>query len=127
MLHKLIIIISIALLIWYLYIYAPQVGPIYKKFVLAYIVPICFFTFFFSYNCMLTYFHKKGAFTSEQAMDFYRICSKSGIFFVGDTDMEKAKDIYFSIFGTDKYLGEGTLLSHMTDVYNVGKEITEKQ
>ena len=40
--------------------------------------------------------------------------------------MEKAEDIYFSIFGTDKYLGEGTLISHMTKIYNIGKEIIEK-
>lgn len=125
MLQEAIIVAAIILLIVYLIIYTHYYPG--KKIFFAYGVPLFLFTFFFLYNCLLTYFHKKGAFTSEQAMDFYRICSKSGIFFGGDTDMEKAKDIYFSIFGTDKYLGDGTLLSHMTDVYNTGKKITEKQ
>ena len=121
------IIVSIVLLLGFLAIYSlteTDYSP--KKFVFAYVIPIFLFTFFFSYNYLLTYCYKKGAFKSKQAIEFYRMCNKSGISFLGDTNMEKAEDIYFSIFGTDKYLGEGTLISHMTKIYNIGKEIIEK-
>lgn len=125
MLYRSTIIVAIVLLIGYLAVYTHYYPG--KKIFFAYGVPLFLFALFFSYNCLLTYFHKKGVFTSEQATDFYRMCNESGISFSGDTDMEKAEDIYFAIFGTDKYKGEGTLLSHMADIYNAGKEITEKQ
>ena len=120
-----VVIIAVVLLVVYLIMFSLSRNR-YKIF-FSFIIPAVFFTIFFAYNCLLTYFHKKGAFTLEQAAEFYRKCSQSGIVFSGDTNMEKAKDIYFSVFGTDKYLGENTLLSHMVKIYNAGKEIAEKQ
>lgn len=125
LLHKSVIVVSIIILLGFFVLYSHMYS--YDAAIFSYILPFSLFIFFLSYNCLLTYFHKKGAFTSEQAAEFYIMCNDAGIFFPDDTDMEKAKDIYFVIFGTDKYSGVGALLNHMADIYNSGKETTEKQ
>ena len=125
LLHKSIIIVSIIILFGFFVIYSHMFS--YDAAIFTYIVPLSLFVFFLSYNSLLTYFHKKGTFTSEQATEFYIMCNDAGIVFSENTNIEKAQDIYFVIFGTDKYTGEGTLLNHMADIYNFGMEITEKQ
>lgn len=125
LLHKSIIVVAVILLIGFMVLYSHMYS--YDAAIFSYIVPFSLFIFFLSYNCLLTYFHKKGAFTPEQASEFYVMCNDAGIFFPDDVNMKKAEDIYFIIFGTDKYTGDGTLLNHMADIYNSGKEITEKQ
>ena len=125
LLHKSIIFVSIIILLGFFVLYSHMYS--YDAAIFSYILSLSLFIFFLSYNCLLTHFHKKRAFTSEQASEFYIMCNDAGIFFPDDTNKEKAEDIYFVIFGTDKYTGDGTLLEHMVDIYNSGKETTEKQ
>lgn len=93
---------------------------------LPFIVSIVFLIIFISYNCLLVYFHKKGLYTSLQAAEFYKKCREQNILSFKDENIEKAKDVYFSVFETDIYSGEGSLADHMANVYNTGKEIIEK-
>ena len=125
LLHKSIIVVSIIILLGFFVLYSHMYS--YDAAIFTYIVPLSLFIFFLSYNCLLTYFHKKGAFTSEQATEFYIMCNNAGIVFSENTNIEKAQDIYFVIFGTDRYTGERTLLNHMADIYNSGRKIIEKQ
>lgn len=119
-----VVILALILLVVYLMIYTSKYN--FNTF-LSFIAPVVFFVIFLLHNCLLVYFHKKGFYTSKQAIEFYTKCCEQNISLVQEENFEKAKDIYFPIFGTDKYLGEGTLSAHMADIYNAGKEITEKQ
>ena len=93
---------------------------------LPFIIWTVFLIIFISYNRLLVYFHKKGLYTSWQAVEFYKKCREQNILSFKDENFEKAKDIYFLIFETDIYSGEGSLADHMANLYNTGKEITEK-
>ena len=118
-----IIITAVVLLALYLSIYVSRRN---HEMFLAFIAPAVLFTFFLSYNCLLVYFHKIGFYRPWQAAEFYKKCSCQNISIFQDENFEKAKDIYFSVFGTDKYLGEDTLPVHMAEIYDVGRKITEK-
>ena len=121
--HSVIPVIAVILLAAYLIIYSLA----RKRILFSVIIPSVLSAFFLSYNYLLTYFHKKGVFTHEQAAEFYTKCRERNISLFQDSNIEKAKDIYFSVFGTDKYIGDGTLPAHMEKIYNAGKETTEKQ
>lgn len=90
---------------------------------LAFIAPAVFTMIFLIYNSLLIYFHKKGFYTSRQAEEFYKKCREENICIFQEENLEKAKDVYFAIFGTDKYFGEGTLLAHMEKIYDTGREM----
>lgn len=92
---------------------------------LSFVAPVVFFAIFLLYNRLLVHFHKKGFYTSKQAVEFYEKCHKQDISDFQKENFEKADDIYFSIFGTDKYFGEGTLPAHMADIYAAGKKQPE--
>lgn len=97
-----------------------------RGWILPFIVCTVFLIIFISYNRLLVYFHKKGFYTSLQAAEFYKKCREQKIPPFQGENFEKAKDVYFLIFETDIYSGEGSLLDHMENIYNIGKEITEK-
>lgn len=118
-----IIITAVVLLILYLSIYVSRRD---HEMFLAFIAPAVLFIFFLSYNCMLVHFHKIGFYRPWQAAEFYEKCREQNIYDFQEENSKKATDIYFSVFGTDKYTGEGTFLAHMTEIYNIGKETTEK-
>ena len=119
-------IIAVFLLVVYFGIYAHPKKNDRNEILLWLIAPLVFSIIFLLYNFLLVYFHKKGFYTSEQAAEFYEKCSEENISVVNGESVAKARDIYFSIFGTDKYLCDGTILSHIEEIYNCGKEITEK-
>ena len=118
-------IVAVLLFVVYLRVYV--VTKFSDRMFFSFIVPAVFFAIFFSYNFLLVHFHKKGFYTSKQAVEFYEKCRKQDISGFQEENFEKADDIYFSIFGTDKYLGEETLSAHMADIYAAGKKITEKR
>ena len=120
--HLGIKIVAVILLLVYLGVYLKSKSGIF----LSFVGPAVFFIIFLLYNRLLEQFHKKGFYTSWQAAEFYRKCYKENISVFQEENFEKAADIYFSIFGTDKYLGVGTLPDHMAEIYTAGKEITEK-
>lgn len=120
--HLGIRIITVTMFAVYLKIYAENE----YKMLLSFGVPIIFFVFFLLYNQVLVHFHKHGFYTLEQAAEFYEKCLEQDISDFQEENLDKATDIYFSIFGTDKYLGDGTILAHMADIYAAGKKITEK-
>ncbi|MBO4699613.1 hypothetical protein J5690_08415 [bacterium] len=93
----------------------------------SFIAPVVFFVVFLLYNLLLVHFHKRGFYTAAQAVEFYTKCRERDISLFHEENFEKTIDIYFSVFGTDKYFGEGTILTHMADIYAAGKKITEKQ
>lgn len=121
--HLCIKIAAVIMLVVYLTVYLKTKTGVF----LSYTGPALFFIIFLLYNRLTVHFHKKGFFTSWQAAEFYARCHKENIFIFQEENFEKAAGIYFSIFGTDKYLGAGTLPDHMADIYNAGKETTEKQ
>ena len=121
--HLCIKIVAVIMLVIYLIVYLKTKKGIF----LSYIGPALFFIIFLLYNRLTVHFHKKGFHTSWQAAEFYAKCREENISLFQEENFEKAASIYFSIFGTEKYLGEGTLSDHMTDIYNAGKEMTEKQ
>lgn len=116
-------VIAVIMLVVYLRIFVSKYG---HETLLSFILLAVFFIIFLSYNILLVYFHKKGFYTPEQATEFYTKCCEQNISLIQEENFEKATDIYFSIFGTDKYFGVGTLLTHMLEIYNVGKEITKE-
>ena len=118
-------IATVILLVVYLRKHASS-ATMWKTF-LSFVAPSIFFVIFLSYNFLLVYFHKKGFYTSWQAAEFYTRCRERNICPFQEENSEKAQDVYFSIFGTDKYSGEGTLLTHMAEIYDFGRKITEKQ
>lgn len=117
-------IVAVILLVVFLLIYAQKNGG---RTFLSFVVPVVFFVVFLLYNFLLTHFHKKGFYTSWQAAEFYAKCCEHNISGFHEETLGKARNIYFSIFGTDKYCGEGTLAAHMEEIYNAGSEKTEKQ
>jgi|GEM_PF-6626335 len=121
--HLGIKIIAVILLAVYLKIYAKNK----YEFFLSFAVPAVLFIIFLLYNCLLVYFHKKGFYTTAQASEFYEKCREQNISDFHEENLEKVTDIYFSIFGTDKYSGIETFLNHIKEIYNEGKETTEKQ
>lgn len=121
--HFSITIVALILLALYLKIY---ISPGENKLFLLFIAPSVLFIFFLSYNCLLVHFHKKGLYTSGQASEFYEKCRDRNISDFKEENFEKVSDIYFSVLGTDKYTGEGTIFTHMAEIYNIGKEIAEK-
>ena len=121
--HVCIKITAVIMLVIYLTVYLKTKKGIF----LSYIGPALFFTIFLLYNRLTVHFHKKGFYTSWQAAEFYVKCCEENISLFQEENFEKAAGIYFSIFGTDKYSGEGTLSDHMADIYNAGKEMAEKQ
>ena len=98
-----------------------------NKTFLSFVAPAVIFVIFLLYNRLLVHFHKKGSYTSAQAAEFYTKCRERDIYLFQEENIEKAKDVYFSIFGTDKYTGEGTLPAHMERIYNAGMETIEKR
>lgn len=118
-------IITLILLIVYLRLHVST--TVIGETFLLFIAPTVFFVIFLLYNGLLVHFYKKGFYKSEQAVEFYTKCRERNISLFKDENIEKAKDVYFSIFDTDAYCGEGLLLAHMEEIYNVGKETTEKQ
>ena len=120
--HLGIKIIAVVLLAIYLKIYAENKHEIF----LSFVVPLVLFVIFLLYNCLLVHFHKKGFYTTVQSAEFYEKCRERNISDFQENNLEKAKDLYFSIFGTDKYIGEKTLDAHMEEIYNTGRKITEK-
>ena len=118
-------IVAVFLLVLYFGIYVYPKND-RNEILLWLIAPLVFSIIFLLYNFLLVYFHKKGFYTSEQAAEFYEKCSEENISVFNEESVAKARDIYFSIFGTDKYLCDGTILSHIEEIYNCGKEITEK-
>jgi hypothetical protein len=120
--HLGIKIIAVFLLVVYLSMYVLKK---YRDEMFLSVYPFAFFIFFLSYNFLLVYFHKMGFYTSKQAVKFYEKCREQNISLV-EENLDKATDIYFLIFGTDKYLGVGTFLVHMEEIYNAGMEISEK-
>ena len=116
-------IIAVILLVIYLGVYLKSKSGIF----LSFVGPAVFFIIFLLYNRLLVQFHKKGLYTSWQASEFYRKCYEENISVLQEDNFEKAADIYFSIFGTEQYLGIGTLSDHMAEIYAAGKEITEKK
>ena len=117
----------VAVLLFVVYLRAYVVTKFSNKMFFSFVVPAVFFAIFLSYNFLLVHFHKKGFYTSKQAVEFYEKCRKQEISDFQEANLEKADDIYFSIFGTDKYSGEETLSAHMADIYAAGKKITEKR
>ena len=69
---------------------------------------------------------KKGYFTDEQAVEFFKKCKESDFCSFNSENFEKAGEIYLLIFGTDIYTGEGTLTEHMLYIYNFGQELYKK-
>lgn len=120
--HLGIKIIAVILLAIYLKIYAENKHEIF----LSFAVPAVLFIIFLLYNCLLVYFHKNGFYTTAQASEFYEKCQDHNISDFHEEHLKKAGDVYFSVFGTDKYLGEGTILTHMADIYAAGKKTIEK-
>ena len=123
--HLGIKIIAVLMFVVYLRVYLVSKLFTYER--LLSFAPIVFLIVFLLYNNLLVNFHKKGGYTSKQAVEFYEKCREQNISDFQKENFEKAGDIYFSVFGTDKYLGDGTILNHMEEIYNAGKEITEKQ
>lgn len=121
--HLGIKIITVIMFVVYLSLYVSKYT--YNMF-LSFVAPAVFFAIFLLYNCLLVHFHKKGFYTPEQAVEFYEKCHKQDISDFQKANFEKADNIYFSIFGTDKYFGDETLFTHMADIYAAGKKITEK-
>lgn len=117
-------IITVILFVVCLWIHS---GAERSKVFLPFIAPVIFLAVFLSYNFLSVHFYKKGFYKSEQAAEFYTKCRERNISLFHEENSEKAKDVYFSVFGTDKYAGEGTLLAHMAEIYDLGREITEKQ
>lgn len=116
----------IAVLMFVVYLRAYIVTKFSYKMFFSFIVPAVFFAVFLFYNRLLVHFHKKGFYTTAQAVEFYEKCRDRNISDFNEGNLEKADDIYFSVFGTDKYLGDRTILAHMADIYAAGKKITEK-
>ena len=117
-------IIAVILLVVYLWIYAQKHG---NKTFLSFAAPAVFFVVFLLHSFLTVRLHKKGFYTSGQAAEFYAECREQNISQFNEENIEKIKRIYFSIFGTDVYLGEGTLPAHMEEIYNAGKEKAEKR
>ena len=115
-------IIIVFLLVVYMRTYLHEEDEIF----LSFIAPVIFFIIFLLYNLLLVHFHKMGFYKSWQAVEFYAHCCKQNISIFQEENFDKTTDIYFSIFGTDKYLGEGSFLTHMANIYAAGKKITEK-
>ncbi len=115
-------VVAVIMLIVYLIVYLKTKKGIF----LSFVGPAVFFIIFLLYHRLLVQFHKKGLYTSWQASEFYRKCCEENISVLQEENFEKAADIYFSIFGTEQYLGIGTLSDHMAEIYAAGKEITEK-
>lgn len=121
--HLGIKIVTIILFVIYLIIYVSKDD---HRIFLSLVAPAVFLAVFLFYDILLVHFHKKGFYTTKQATEFYEKCRERNISDFKEENFEKAEDIYFSVFGTDIYLGEGTLLTHMADIYSVGKKITKK-
>ena len=115
--------IALVLVVVYLIIYLHNKDEMF----LSFIAPLIFFIIFLLYNLLLVHFHKKGFYRPWQATDFYTKCSEQNLSIFQEENFEKAKDIYFSVLGTDVYLGKETFLTHMEEIYNAGRKITEKQ
>ena len=124
MLHRSIIIVAIIILLIFFIMYSHIYN--YDAAIFSYVVPLFFLIFFLSYNSLLVHFHKKGFYTFGQAVEFYEKCRELNISLFQEENLEKSKDVYFSIFGTDEYLGNENLLVHLEEIYNVGRKITEK-
>ena len=118
-------IITVIFLLIYLIVRISQTSS--NNIFLLFIAPAVFFGIFLLYNFLLVHFYKQGFYTSLQAAEFYTKCCERNISLFQDANSKKVEDVYFSVFGTDKYVGEGTLLSHMTEIYDSGRETTEKQ
>ncbi len=116
--HLGIKIITVIMFAIYLREYFRDKSPIF----LSFLAPLMFFVISLLYNLLLVHFHKKGFYTPEQAVEFYEKCREQNISLVQEENLEKATDIYFSIFGTDRYIGDGTLIDHMGKIYNAGKK-----
>lgn len=117
--HFSIKIITVIMFVVYLSLYVSKYN---YDMLLSFVAPAVFFAIFLLYNCLLVHFHKKGFYTPEQAVEFYEKCREQDISGFQEENFEKVDDIYFSIFGTDKYFGEGTLPAHMADIYAAGKQ-----
>ena len=94
-----------------------------QKTIVYYVGPftILFFVFFHTqYKLSVV---KKGYFTDEQAIEFFKKCKESDVYSFNEENFEKAKEIYLLIFGTDVYTGEGTLTEQMLYIYNIGHEL----
>ena len=117
--HFTIKIVAVIMFVVYLSLYVSKYN---YDMLLSFVAPIVFFAIFLLYNRLLVHFHKKGFYTPEQAVEFYEKCREQDIAGFQEENLDKATDIYFSIFGTDKYLGAETLPAHMADIYAAGKK-----
>lgn len=121
--HFIIKIVVVVMFVVYLSLYVSKYD--YNMF-LSFVAPVVFFAVFLFYNRLLVHFHKKGFYTPAQASEFYEKCRERNISDFKEENFEKAGDIYFSVFGTDKYSGDGTIFTRMEEIYNAGKKITGK-
>ena len=66
-----------------------------------YTIPFILLFFVFGYTQLKLYIVKKGYFTDEQAIEFFKKCKESDFHSFNEDNFEKVKEIYFFIFGTD--------------------------
>ena len=116
---------AVALLFVYLWIFG-QIDNVRHKFI-VWIAPLFFWFIFWGYTEIQIYFYKRGAFTPAKALRFYEKCEKSGVGLPSNDNFEKARYLYFAVFGTDIYSGAGAFQDHMAEVYSAGREIKLKK
>ena len=120
-----LIIVFVLLFIYYLYLITVPLGP--KNPITMIFFPILFLVYvFLTFNFNLSSI-KKGYFSKNQALKFYKSCQDLKINKPSKINQKDCEEVYLTVFGTKEYTGNGDLLTHMTKVYNSGRELSKKQ